>query len=58
MDASERAAAGRAARSAARRSSRAAWESPEERADPIAILERQALVAAMESGHVEARDDS
>ncbi len=42
MDASERAAAGRAARSGARRSSHAAWEPPADRADPVAILERQA----------------
>jgi uncharacterized protein (DUF2252 family) len=42
MDAPERAAAGRAARSGARRSSHAAWEAPEDRADPVAILERQA----------------
>jgi uncharacterized protein (DUF2252 family) len=43
MDASERAAAGRAARSEARRSSHAAWEPPASRADPVAILERQAV---------------
>ena len=42
MDVPERAAAGRAARSEARRSSHAAWEAPEDRADPVAILERQA----------------
>jgi uncharacterized protein (DUF2252 family) len=42
MDAPERAASGRAARSGARRSSHAAWEPPEGRADPLAILERQA----------------
>ncbi len=42
MDATERAAAGRAARSGARRSSHAAWEPPADRADPVAILERQA----------------
>jgi uncharacterized protein (DUF2252 family) len=42
MDASERAAAGRAARSEARRSFHAAWEPPAGRADPVAILERQA----------------
>jgi uncharacterized protein (DUF2252 family) len=41
MDASERAASGKAARSEASRSSHAAWESPEGRADPVAILERQ-----------------
>ncbi|HET6997473.1 MAG TPA: DUF2252 domain-containing protein [Solirubrobacterales bacterium] len=42
MDAAERAAAGRAARSEARRSSHAAWEPPASRADPVAILENQA----------------
>jgi uncharacterized protein (DUF2252 family) len=42
MDAPERAAAGRAARSEVRRSSHAAWEPPAGRADPVAILERQA----------------
>jgi len=42
MDAPERAAAGRAARSAVRRSSHAAWEPPEGRGDPVAILEQQA----------------
>jgi uncharacterized protein (DUF2252 family) len=42
MDVAERAAAGRAARSGARRSSHAAWEPPADRADPVAILERQA----------------
>ncbi len=42
MDAPERAAAGRAARSEARRSSHAGWDSPPDRADPVAILERQA----------------
>jgi uncharacterized protein (DUF2252 family) len=42
MDVPERAAAGRAARSEARRSSHAAWEAPEGRADPVAVLERQA----------------
>ncbi len=42
MDVPERAAAGRAARSAARRSSHVDWERPEGRADPVAILERQA----------------
>ena len=42
MDAPERAAAGRAARSEARRSSHAAWEAPENRADPVSILESQA----------------
>jgi uncharacterized protein (DUF2252 family) len=42
MDAPERAVSGRAARSGARRSSHATWEPPEGRADPVAILERQA----------------
>jgi uncharacterized protein (DUF2252 family) len=42
MDVAERAASGRAARSAARRSSHAGWEPPAGRADPVAILERQA----------------
>jgi uncharacterized protein (DUF2252 family) len=42
MDVAERAAAGRAARSVARRSSHAAWEPPPDREDPVAILERQA----------------
>ena len=42
MDPAERAAAGRAARSRVRRSSHAAWEPPEGRADPVEILERQA----------------
>jgi uncharacterized protein (DUF2252 family) len=43
MDARERAATGQAARSQARRSSHAAWEPPDGRADPVAILERQAV---------------
>jgi uncharacterized protein (DUF2252 family) len=43
MDVAERAAAGKAARSEAPRSSHAAWSPPEDRADPVAILERQAL---------------
>jgi uncharacterized protein (DUF2252 family) len=43
MDATERAAAGRAARSVARRSSHAGWEPSPDREDPVAILERQAL---------------
>jgi uncharacterized protein (DUF2252 family) len=43
MDAAERAASGRAARSVARRSSHAAWNPPPDREDPVAILERQAL---------------
>jgi uncharacterized protein (DUF2252 family) len=42
MDAAERVASGRAARSAAPRSSHAAWEPAAGRADPVAILERQA----------------
>src|SRR6476661_2180515 len=42
MDAPERAAAGRAARSEVRRSSHSGWEPPDGRADPVAILERQA----------------
>src|ERR1043166_3269595 len=42
MDATERAAKGRAARSVARRSSHSAWEPPPDREDPVAILERQA----------------
>jgi hypothetical protein len=42
MDAPERAAAGKAARSEVRRSSHSAWEPSEDRADPVAILERQA----------------
>jgi uncharacterized protein (DUF2252 family) len=42
MDASERAAAGKAARSEVRRSSHGAWEALAGRADPVAILERQA----------------
>lgn len=42
MDVSERAAAGRAARSGAPRSSHGVWRAGEDRGDPIAILERQA----------------
>jgi uncharacterized protein (DUF2252 family) len=42
LDATDRAAEGRAARSAARRSSHAGWSAPEDREDPVAILERQA----------------
>jgi uncharacterized protein (DUF2252 family) len=42
MDAPERAAAGKAARSEVRRSSHAAWEPAADRADPVATLERQA----------------
>ncbi len=48
MDAPERAAAGKVARSEVRRSSHAAWESPEGRADPVAILERQAATRVPE----------
>ncbi len=43
MDASERAAAGQVARSQARRSSHAAWAPPDGRADPVAVLDRQAV---------------
>jgi uncharacterized protein (DUF2252 family) len=42
MDAPERAAVGKAARSEVRRSSHAEWDPPAGRADPVAILERQA----------------
>ncbi|MBK5220097.1 MAG: DUF2252 domain-containing protein [Thermoleophilia bacterium] len=42
MDVSERAAAGRAARSQARRSTHGDWEPAAERPDPIAVLEGQA----------------
>jgi uncharacterized protein (DUF2252 family) len=42
MDAPERAAVGKAARSEARRSSQAGWEPPQGREDPVATLERQA----------------
>ncbi len=42
MDVRERAEQGRAARADARRSSHAAWSPPEDREDPVAILERQA----------------
>ena len=48
MDATERAAKGRAARSVARRSSHAVWEPPPEREDPVAILERQARTRVQE----------
>jgi len=48
MEATERAAAGKAARSAAPRSSHAAWEPPAGRADPVAILERQAATRVPE----------
>jgi uncharacterized protein (DUF2252 family) len=41
MDAPERAAAGKAARSEVRRSSHAVWEPAEGRADPVAVLEGQ-----------------
>ncbi len=43
MDAAERAAAGKAARTRVRRSDHAAWVASEDRADPVAILERQAV---------------
>jgi uncharacterized protein (DUF2252 family) len=42
MDASERAAAGKAARSGARRSAHGGWAPAEDRADPLKILEGQA----------------
>jgi uncharacterized protein (DUF2252 family) len=42
MNVAERAATGKAARSSAPRSSHAGWRAPEDREDPIAILERQA----------------
>jgi uncharacterized protein (DUF2252 family) len=42
MDVSERAAAGRAARSQARRSTHGEWQPDAERPDPIAVLEKQA----------------
>jgi len=42
MDSIESAAAGRAARSGARRSAHGEWRPTENRADPVAILERQA----------------
>src|SRR6476469_10764132 len=48
MDVSERAAAGKAARSGASRSSHAACEPPAGRADPVAILERQATTRVPE----------
>ena len=48
MDVSERVAVGKAARSDARRSSHATWEPPEDRADPVAVLERQALTRVPE----------
>jgi len=43
MDAAERAATGKAARSAAPRSSHGSWEAAADRENPVAILERQAL---------------
>ncbi|HEX2391719.1 MAG TPA: DUF2252 domain-containing protein [Solirubrobacterales bacterium] len=43
MDTAERGAAGKAARESAPRSSHAAWEPPQGRENPVAILERQAL---------------
>jgi uncharacterized protein (DUF2252 family) len=42
MDVSERAAVGKAARSGAPRSAHGEWEAAADRADPVAILERQA----------------
>ncbi|MDX6604980.1 MAG: hypothetical protein QOF23_1489, partial [Solirubrobacterales bacterium] len=48
MDVSERVAVGRAARSDSRRSSHAAWEPPEDRADPVTVLEHQALTRVPE----------
>jgi uncharacterized protein (DUF2252 family) len=42
MDVSERAATGKAARSVSPRSVHAGWEPPQDRTDPVAILERQA----------------
>jgi uncharacterized protein (DUF2252 family) len=48
MDVTERAASGKAARSETPRSAHAAWEPPEDRADPVAILERQALARVPE----------
>jgi uncharacterized protein (DUF2252 family) len=42
MDAPERAALGKAARSEVRRSSHSAWKEPDGRADPVAVLEQQA----------------
>ena len=48
MDASERAAAGKAARSGAPRSAHAGWDPPAGREDPVAILERQALTRVPE----------
>jgi uncharacterized protein (DUF2252 family) len=48
MDADERAAKGRAARSVARRSSHAGWEPSPDREDPVAVLERQALTRVQE----------
>jgi uncharacterized protein (DUF2252 family) len=42
MDVSERAAVGKAARSGASRSAHGDWEAAADRADPVAILERQA----------------
>ncbi len=42
MDVRERAEQGRAARTSARRTSHADWSPPDDREDPVAILERQA----------------
>jgi uncharacterized protein (DUF2252 family) len=48
MDVSERAAAGKAARSQAPRSAHGAWEAPPDRADPIEVLEQQAVMRVPE----------
>jgi uncharacterized protein (DUF2252 family) len=48
MDPSERAAAGRAARSASRRSAHGDWQPADGREDPVAILERQAETRVQE----------
>ncbi len=48
MDAAEAGAAGKAARGRAPRSSHGAWEPAEDREDPVAILERQALTRVQE----------
>ena len=46
MDVSESAAAGKAARSRARRSAHGDWEPPADRHDPVAILERRRAPAS------------
>lgn len=48
MNVSERAAAGRTARSEARRSAHGGWQPAESREDPLAILERQAKTRVAE----------